>query len=55
MKNRPVVIGLGSLQQTGDFADLDEALILMEQVTKAAIQDSTNNNITQYIDEVQVP
>jgi acetyl-CoA C-acetyltransferase len=55
MKNRPVVIGLGSLQQTGNFSHLDEALILMEQVTKAAIQDSTNNNITQYIDEVQVP
>ena len=55
MKNRPVVIGLGSLQQTGNFSDLDEALIIMEQVTKAAIQDSTNNNITQYIDEVQVP
>ena len=55
MKNRPVVIGLGSIQQTGNFLDLDEALILMEQVTQAAIEDTTNNNISKYIDEIQVP
>ena len=55
MKNRPVVIGLGSMQQTGNFLDLGEALILMEQVTQAAIKDTTNNNISKYIDEVQVP
>ena len=55
MKNRPVVIGLGSMQQTGNFLDLGEALILMEQVTQAAIEDTTNNNISKYKDEVQVP
>ena len=55
MKNRPVVVGLGSLQQTGNFKDLDEALILMEQVTQTAIGDTTNHNISKYIDEVQVP
>ena len=55
MKNRPVVVGLGSLQQNGNFLDLDEALIMMEQVTQAAIEDSTNKNISRYIDEVQVP
>jgi acetyl-CoA C-acetyltransferase len=55
MKNRPVVVGLGSLQQNGNFPDLDEALIMMEQVTQAAIEDSTNKNISRYIDEVQVP
>jgi acetyl-CoA C-acetyltransferase len=55
MKNRPVVVGLGSLQQTGNFKDLDEALILMEQVTQTAIEDTTNHNISKYIDEVQVP
>ena len=31
MKNRPVLIGLGSLQQKGSFSELDEALILMEK------------------------
>jgi acetyl-CoA C-acetyltransferase len=45
MKNRPVVVGLGSLQQTGNFKDLDEALILMEKVTQTAIGDTTNHNI----------
>jgi len=55
MKNRPVVVGLGSLQQTGNFKDLDEALILMEKVTQTAIEDTTNHNISKYIDEVQVP
>ena len=33
MKNRPVLIGIGCLQQKGSFAELDEALILMEQAT----------------------
>ena len=55
MKNRPVVIGISSLQQTGSFRDLDEALVLMELVTQNALLDSTNPNIAKYIDEVQVP
>ena len=33
MKNRPVLVGIGSLQQKGSFEQLDEALILMEQAT----------------------
>ena len=37
MKHRPVVIGIGSIQQKGSFDNLDEALILMEKSTKAAI------------------
>ena len=37
MKNRPVLVGIGSLQQKGSFAELDEALILMEKVTIEAI------------------
>ena len=55
MKNRPVVIGISSLQQTGSFNDLDEALVLMELVTQNALLDSTNPDIAKYIDEVQVP
>ena len=55
MKNRPVVVGISSLQQVGSFDDLDEALILMEKVSQAAIKDSTNNDISKYIDEIQVP
>ncbi len=55
MMNRPVVIGIGAVQQKGNFKDLDEALILMEQATQKAINDSTNKNITNYIDEILVP
>ena len=55
MKNRPVVIGIGSIQQKGSFDNLDEALILMEKSTKAAIADTTNSQIKDYIDEIQVP
>jgi len=51
----PVVIGIGSIQQKGSFDELDEALVLMEKATKAAIVDSTNNSIVDYIDQVQVP
>ena len=51
----PVVIGIGSIQQKGSFDELDEALVLMEKATKAAIVDSTNNSIVNYIDQVQVP
>ena len=55
MKNRPVIVGISCLQQKGDFEDLDEALILMDKATKAAIIDSTNKNIVNYINEVRVP
>ena len=55
MKNRPVLVGIGLLQQKGSFAELDEALILMEQATLSAIEDTENSSIVNYIDEVQVP
>ena len=55
MKHRPVVIGIGSIQQKGSFDNLDEALILMEKSTQAAIEDTTNSQIRNYIDEIQVP
>ena len=40
MKNRPVLVGIGSLQQKGSFEQLDEALILVEQATLEEIQDT---------------
>ncbi len=55
MKNRPVVIGIGSIQQKETFDNLDEALVLMDKAVKNAIHDSTNNKITNYIDEILVP
>ena len=55
MKNRPVLIGVGSLQQKGSFDELDEALILMEKVTLEAIKDTEAPGIREYIDEIQVP
>jgi hypothetical protein len=55
MKYRPVVVGINSIQQKGSFENLDEALLLMEQVTQEAIKDTTNPNIAQYIDEIQIP
>lgn len=55
MKNRPVLIGVGSLQQKGSFDELDEALILMEKVTLGAIKDTEAPRIREYIDEIQVP
>ena len=54
MNNRPVVVGLGTIQQKGDFNQLDEALILMDKAFKKAIIDCTNINIKEYIDEVRV-
>ena len=45
MKNRPVLIGIGSLQQKGSFHEVDEALILMEQATLSAIEDTENPSI----------
>ncbi len=55
MKNRPVLVGIGSLQQKGSFAELDEALILMEKVTLDAIEDTQAPAIKNYIDEIQIP
>ena len=55
MNNRPIVVGLGAIQQKGDFNQLDEALILMDKAFKKAIIDCTNSNIKEYIDEVRVP
>ena len=54
MNNRPVVVGLGTIQQKGDFNQLDEALILMDKAFKKAIIDCTNSNIKEYIDEVSL-
>ena len=55
MSNRPVVVGLGTIQQKGNYDELDEALILMDKAFKKAIGDSTNSNIIEYIDEVRIP
>ena len=55
MKNRPVLVGIGSLQQKGSFSELDEALILMEKATIQAIEDSQSQKIKNYIDEIQIP
>ena len=55
MKNRPVLVGIGSLQQKGSFSELDEALILMEKATIQAIEDSRSLKIKNYIDEIQIP
>ena len=55
MKNRPVVVGIGDIQQKDQFDNLDEALILMEKASINAINDCENSKITKYIDEVQIP
>ena len=55
MKNRPVLVGIGSLQQKGSFEQLDEALILMEQASLKAIDDTNAPEIKNYIDEIQIP
>ena len=55
MKNRPVVVGIGDIQQKDQFDNLDEALILMEKASIKAIKDCENSEITKYIDEVQIP
>ena len=49
MKNRPVVIGIGCIQQKGNFDDLDEALILMDKAFKKAVDDTTNKKIRKAI------
>ena len=55
MENNPVVIGIGDIQQKGEFDNLDEALILMDKAAKLAIQDSGNTEIKKYIDEIKIP
>ena len=54
MTNKVVAIGVGNIQQHGDFQDLDEALILMDKATKKAISDSSES-IINYIDEIRIP
>ena len=49
------MVGLGTIQQKGNFNQLDEALILMDKAFKKAIVDCTNSNIKRYIEEVRVP
>ena len=53
MNTAPVVIGIGDIQQKCDFENLDEALVLMNEVTQAAINDCGNKNIVNYIDEIR--
>ena len=48
MKHIPVVVGIADIQQKGKFEDLDEALLLMDRATKAAIKDSSKE-IIKYI------
>ena len=55
MKNRPVVVGIGSIQQKACFDELDEALILMDLAFKKSLKDTTNLEIINYIDEIQIP
>ena len=55
MKNRPVVIGIASVQQKGKFEELDEALLLMDKAVKEAIIDTGNDSIKNIIDEIRVP
>jgi len=55
MQNRPVVIGISSLQQKGEFNELDESLVLMEKAAMQAVEDTSNLKIINYIDEIRVP
>ena len=52
MDTTPVVIGIGDIQQKDNFDNLDEALVLMNKVTEAAINDCGNKNIVNYLDAV---
>ena len=54
MAKKVVVIGVGNIQQHGNFQNLDEALILMDKATKKAISDSSKD-IINYIDEIRIP
>ena len=55
MDNRPVIIGVGTIQQKGDYKSLDEALILMDIATKKAIKDTNNEDIKNLIEEIHIP
>ena len=55
MNKRPVVVGFGTIQQKGNYDQLDEALFLMDKAFKKAINDCSNKRITEYIDEIRVP
>ena len=55
MKHRSVVIGVSAIQQKGDFENLDEALLLMDQAVKEALSDSGNKSVKDYIDEIRIP
>ena len=49
MKNIPVVVGVGTVQQKGNFDELDEALVLMDLAFKKSLEDTTNHEIKKYI------
>ena len=55
MKHRSVVIGVSAIQQKGDFENLDEALLLMDQAVKEALSDSGNKSVKDNIDEIRIP
>ena len=55
MKHRSVVIGVSAIQQKGNFENLDEALLLMDQAVKAALSDAGNRLVKNYIDEIRIP
>ena len=55
MTKKPVVIGLGITQQKGSYAELDEALFLMEKVALQAINDCGNSKIKDFIDVIDIP
>ena len=43
MNNRPVIVGIGSIQQKGNFDEsLDEALVLMDLAFKKSLDDTNN-------------
>ena len=55
MSNIPVIVGVGTVQQKGNFDELDEALVLMDLAFKKSLDDTTNHEIKNYIDEIQIP
>ena len=54
MDTAPVVIGIGDIQQKDNFDNLDEALVLMNKVTEAAINDCGNKNIVNYLSLIHI-
>ena len=45
MRNIPVIVGVGTVQQKGNFDELDEALVLMDLAFKKSLDDTTNHEI----------